>query len=143
MIEYTPTPSEEDIPIRQFVTKRLIGIDSKSSVQEAAQRMINFNIDSLVVLEDSKIVGFFTQGDLIRKVLAKGKAAKIPVNEVMETELITVDISTKLKEVVRIMAEKNIKHVLVEEKGKIGGIVTFRDLIDRERQRLETWVSRE
>jgi CBS domain-containing protein len=61
----------------------------------------------------------------------------------MTGELVTTDIGTPVKDVLRTMADKNIKHVLVTEKDDIVGIMTFRDLIDIERHGLETYISRE
>ncbi len=132
-----------DVPIRTFVTKRVIGVDSKKTVQEAAEMMVEFNVSSLTVVEDDEIVGFFTDGDIKKKVVAEGLSPDIPVEEIMVTDLIKVDIDTKVKKVLEIMADKNVKHVLVEEKDEISGIITFSDMIDLERQKLETHISRE
>ncbi len=132
-----------DIPIRNFVTKRVIGVDLEKSVQEAAEMMVEFNISSLTVVEDDEIIGFFTDGDIKKKVVAEGLKPDIPVKEIMVTDLIKVDIDTKVKKVLELMAEKNVKHVLVEEKDEIVGIITFRDLIEIEKQKLETYISRE
>ena len=141
--EYFPKFYDIDGPIRTFVTKRLIGIDCESTVQEAAERMVEFNISSLVVMKEDDIVGFFTEGDIKKDVVAKGLKPDIPVKEIMTTDLITVNIGDEIKDVLQTMTDKNIKHVLVREDGEIVGIVTFRDLIDIERRRLETYISRE
>jgi signal-transduction protein with cAMP-binding, CBS, and nucleotidyltransferase domain len=130
-------------PVREFVTKRLIGVNKESSVQEAASRMVQFNISAVVIVEDEEVVGILTDADMKKKVVAKGLSPDAPVKEVMTKKLITVDINTIVKEVLEIMSKKKIKHILITEKGKITGILTFRDLIDMERQKLETYISRE
>lgn len=143
MSETAPKFYDVDIPIRTFVTKRVIGVDADKTVQEAAEMMVEFNVSSLTVVKDDEIVGFFTDGDIKKKVVAEGLKPGIPVREIMVTDLIKVDIDTKVKKVLEIMADKDVKHVLVEEKDEIAGIITFRDLIDLERQKLETHISRE
>lgn len=130
-------------PVREFITKRLIGVNKESSVQEAASRMVQFNISALVIVENDKVVGILTDADMKKKVVAKGKSVNIPVKEVMTKELITVDINTKVKEALEIMSKKKIKHILITDKGSITGILTFRDLIDMERRKLETYIARE
>ncbi len=130
-------------PIRTFVTKRVIGVKPETTVQEAAKRMVEFNISSLTVVDEEEIVGFFTDGDIKKRVVAEGLTPDIPVKEIMTTDLITADIGMDVKDVLELMADKNIKHMLVEEKGEIVGILTFGDLIDIQKQKLETYISRE
>jgi signal-transduction protein with cAMP-binding, CBS, and nucleotidyltransferase domain len=132
-----------NVPIRAFVTKRVIGVDSTCSVQEAAKRMVEFNISSITIVENDRVIGFITDNDLKKRVVARGLPPDTSVREIMTSKLITVDISTTVKEALRIMAEQNIKHILVEEEDRIVGIMTFRDLIDMERHTLETYISRE
>ncbi len=143
MSKAAPKFYDVDMPIRSFVTKRLIGVKSESSVQEAAEKMVEFSTGSLIVIEDDEVIGFLTDGDIKKKVVAKGLKPDMPVKEIMVEELITADISSDIKDVLELMAEKNIQHVLIEENDDIVGIVTFRDLIDIERQKLETYISRE
>lgn len=143
MAKYSPEYYEMDVPIRKFVTKSLIGIGKDESVQRAAQRMVEFDISSLVVLDDSEIVGFFTDGDIKAKVAAKGRKPDIPVKEVMSTDLITADIGASVKEVTTLMTKNRIKHVLVKEEGDIVGMLSFRDLLGVETRKLETYISRE
>ncbi|MFW6457758.1 MAG: CBS domain-containing protein, partial [Planctomycetota bacterium] len=60
------------VPIRAFVTKRLVGVESDESVKKAAQRMTQFNISFIVVMKDEDIVGLLTDTDLKSRVVAKG-----------------------------------------------------------------------
>jgi signal-transduction protein with cAMP-binding, CBS, and nucleotidyltransferase domain len=48
-----------------------------------------------------------------------------------------------VKDILEVMSQKKVKHVLITEKGKITGILTYRDLLNMERQKLETYISRE
>ncbi len=99
-------------PIRTFVTKRVIGVKPETTVQEAAKRMVEFNISSLTVVDEEEIVGFFTDGDIKKRVVAEGLTPDIPVKEIMTTDLITADIGMDVKDVLELMADKNIKHIL-------------------------------
>ena len=131
------------VPLRAFVTKRLIGVEVDSTVQEAARRMADFNISSVTVVKNGKIVGLLTDTDLKTRVVAKGKPPDTPVSEVMTTGLISLDIGTPVQEALVLMSKKDIKHVLVKEHGEYVGMVTFRDFIDMELHSLETYISRE
>ncbi len=143
MVEELPKFHEIENPVRTFMSKRVFGVDSETSIQEAAEKMVEFNISSLVVVKNDEIIGLITNDDLKKRVVAKGLDSTTEVEKIMTKELITVDIDTSVKEALEIMAGKNIKHIPVKEDGEIVGMLTFSDLIDFEKQKLETHISRE
>ncbi|MFP4175988.1 MAG: CBS domain-containing protein [Candidatus Brocadiia bacterium] len=143
MNEGVPEFYDMQVPIRAFITRRLVGVQSDLTVQQAARRMTEFNISSIVVMEDDNIVGLLTDTDLKTRVIAEGKGPETPIRDVMTHELVAADVDTAVSEVLSIMADKNIKHVLITENGEYVGMVTFRDLIDIELHTLETYISRE
>lgn len=131
-----------EIPIRQYTTKNLIGVTRTESIQRACQKMVEFQVGSLVVY-DEQVVGFFTQGDIIERVVARGLSSAEPVDRIMTRELITADIDTPAHEVLELMQQHQIRHVLITEGERITGLFSLRDLIDMERQLFETAISRE
>jgi signal-transduction protein with cAMP-binding, CBS, and nucleotidyltransferase domain len=143
MSKGVPQFYDMQVPIRAFVTKRLVGVEADKTVEEAARRMAEFNISSIVVMEEDEIVGLLTDTDLKARVVAKGLGPETPVREVMTRELIAADIGMPVREVLALMADKSIKHVLIKEEDQFVGMVTFRDLIDIELHTLETHISRE
>ncbi len=143
MVDDLPKFQEVEKPIRSFVSKRVIGVKSDTSVQKAAKRMVEFNVSSLTVIEDDEIIGIVTNDDLKKRVIAEGLSSQVPVKDIMTTDLITADIEVTVGEALEIMAKKNIKHLPVKEDGEIAGILTFRDLIDIQKQKVETHISRE
>lgn len=136
-------PIEFDMPVRRFVTKRLIGVDKATSIQEGVAKMVDFNISSLAVLEEEKVVGFFTDADIKERVVAQGRSSDEPVSNIMTTELITADINTTIREILEVMSHHKIKHILITEKEKAVGIITLRDLETMDRQKFETYIARE
>lgn len=143
MDDGVPQFYDMQVPIRAFVTKRLVGVEADKSVEKAAKRMTQFNISSIVVMEDDSIVGLLTDTDIKSRVVAEGRGPDTAVKEAMTRELVSTDIGTPVREVLSLMADKNIKHVLISEEGEFVGMVTFRDLIDIELHTLETYISRE
>jgi CBS domain-containing protein len=131
-----------EIPIRQYTTKKIIGVTQHESIQRACQKMVEFQIGSLVVYNE-KVVGFFTQGDIIERVVAAGLSYSEPVSKIMTRELITADIDTPVHEVLELMQQHQIRHVLITEEERITGLFSLRDLIDWERQLFETTIASE
>lgn len=134
---------EENVPIKVYMTKKLIGVTPDTTIQEASRIMVEFDIGSLVVIENDEVVGFFTQTDIIRRVVVPGKPYTTTAKEIMTKDLITVNINTPLKEVLKKMAQHRIKHMLIEDKGKIVGIFTLSDMLEASRRRLETAIANE
>ena len=132
---------DENAPIKVYMTKKLIGVKQDDTIQEACRDMVEFAIGSLVVVDNGNVVGFFTKSDIIRRVIVPGLAYNTPVAEIMSKELITVNVNTPLKKVLEIMAAKRIKHMLIEEEGKVVGIFTLSDLLEASRRKLETAIS--
>ena len=130
-------------PVKVYMTRKLIGVHPDDSVKRACEVMVGFDIGSLVVVEENRVVGFFTKSDIIRRVVIPGLPNDTPVREIMSGELITVDANTPVREVLDLMAKKGIKHMLIEEDGEIVGIFSLSDLLTASRRRLETAIAAE
>jgi len=136
-------PSEKlNVPIRQFITKRLIGINKNASIQESAARMAEFRISSLGILDESSVIGIITDTDLKKKALAEGKSSNNPVHEIMTPDPVTADISSPVRNVLELMSKYKIKHVFVTETGEVVGVITRKELKDLDLQSMETYIAR-
>ncbi|MFP3871483.1 MAG: CBS domain-containing protein [Candidatus Natronoplasma sp.] len=143
MVEDMPKFQEIENPIRPFVSKRVITVSPNTSVKEAAKKMVEFNISCLLVVDDDEIVGLMTNDDLKKRVVAEGLEPSVEVKKIMTEDIITADIGIPVRDALEIMANQNIKHLPVEEDNEIVGMLTFSDLIDIQKQKLETYISRE
>lgn len=131
-------------PIRVYMTKKLIGVKPDDTVRRAGEVMVEFDIGSLVVVdEEGNVVGFLTKGDIIRRMVIPGLPNTTPVKEIMTKDLVTVPSTAPLGEVLDLLSKKGIKHILVEEEGKIVGIFSISDLLEASRRRLETAIAAE
>jgi CBS domain-containing protein len=132
-----------DQPVRAFVKRTLIGIKKGGTVQEAARKMGELGVSSMVVTDGVETVGFFTDSDINRKVVAEGLSPSTPVEDIMNEQLITIDIGASVRKAVEVMTEQGVKHLLVTSKGKIVAVLTFGDIFAMERHIIGTHISRE
>jgi CBS domain-containing protein len=138
----TRTMDEGDLPVRQFTTKKLIGLPQEATVQEACRVMVDFGISSLVVLDEhEEVVGFLTQKDIISRVVAEGQSSLKPIEEFMSRDPIKTELDKPVSQVLTEMAKHQITHMLLVEKGRVKGIFTLKDYLDFQRQRLSTFIS--
>jgi CBS domain-containing protein len=101
--------------VNDFMQKSLITIEESSSVQEAANRMKDKNVSSLVVVDEiGRPLGLITERDLVRKVCIHDvSTSKLIIKEIMSSPLITIDSNSSASEAVDMMLRNNVRHLLV------------------------------
>ncbi len=109
----------------------LITIKSGTSVYEAVLFMANKSVGLVPVMQDEKLIGVFSERDLVKRVIAKNLDLKLTqVNEVMSTQLIIADINEGYESVLTKMKEAKIRHIVVIENQKLAGVLSIRDLLE-------------
>ena len=93
--------------------------------------MNQYGVGGLVVVDrEGKLVGMFTERNVLRRVVAVGKdPATTTVAEVMTTEVLACRPETSLQECAAVMTSKRIRHLPVRDDTGLVGIVTIGDLL--------------
>lgn len=105
-------------------------ISSDKSAYEALELMAEYDVGALVVTEQDKVAGMFSERDYARKVILRGKSSKQTlVAEVMTKPVCYVLPWTSLSECMNLMTTKRVRHLPVMENDKLLGIVTIGDVI--------------
>jgi CBS domain-containing protein len=100
------------------------------SVYDAIQKLANANIGSLIVVEDDRPVGIFTERDYARSVVLKGKSSPTtPVRDIMTTRVIFVKPEQTVEDCMAIMTDKHIRHLPVLDEEKLVGMISIGDLV--------------
>lgn len=99
---------------------------------DALRLMAEKNIGAVLVIENEKPVGIFSERDYARKIVLLGKSSiNTPVSEVMSTHLVTVSKETPVNECMQLMTDKHIRHLPVIENEKVIGVVSIGDIVSR------------
>ncbi|MBR9690394.1 CBS domain-containing protein [Candidatus Woesearchaeota archaeon] len=101
-----------------------ISIDKNMLVSDAAFKMSKHNRGSILVTDQEKHVGIFTERDILRIVADNLKVAGSKISKHYTKNLITVDEKTTLNEASRILSNNNIRRLPVTRDNKIVGMVT-------------------
>ena len=113
-------------------------VQTEQTVLEAAQLMAEKNIGAVPVLDGDHLVGIFTERDLMRRVVAAGKApAQVTVGEVMSTDLVVGEVDESYEDALCKMQHHNCRHLPVVSGGRLVGIVSLRDLLTLDRDAKE------
>ncbi len=100
------------------------------SVFDAIQKLATANIGSLMVIEDDRPVGIFTERDYARSVILKGKSSPTtPVRDIMTAKVVYVQPEQTVEECMAIMTDKHIRHLPVLEDEKLIGMISIGDLV--------------
>jgi CBS domain-containing protein len=100
------------------------------TVQEAVDIMRQDRIGCLIVCEGNKIVGIFTERDLLRRVLAPGKPLTTPISACMTPDPEVVDPKQPVAAAVRRMEEGGYRHLpVVDEAGNLTGVVSVKRIV--------------
>jgi CBS domain-containing protein len=110
--------------VNDFMRKSLITIEESASVQEAANRMKDKNVSSLVVIDEiSRPLGLITERDLVRKVCIHDvSTSKLIIKEIMSSPLITIDSNSSASEAADMMQRNNVRHLLVVDSKSSEGL---------------------
>jgi CBS domain-containing protein len=108
----------------------VFSVQSGITVYNALELMFEKSIGALLVVDNGKFVGIFTERDYARKLILKGKSSKETlIREVMTERPITVALDTSIEDCMKIMSDKKIRHLPVMENEKLVGLISVGDVV--------------
>ena len=112
--------------------KQIWAVEPKATIFEALEIMSEKGIGALLVMEDGKLKGIFSERDYARKVILKGKSSKeTPVGELMTKKVFYIDSKKTINDCMAMMTAKRIRHVPVFVDNQVMGIVTIGDVVNQ------------
>jgi CBS domain-containing protein len=108
-------------------------VERGETVAEVARRMAALNVGAILVLEDGKLSGIFSERDLMTRVVVEGKDPNLtPVESVMSTSIATVEESATVEEAMTLMHDHKCRHLPMLRQGQVVVMVSMRDLMNFE-----------
>lgn len=105
-------------------------VEPNVMVYSAIEQMCDKNIGGLMIVENGKLVGIFTERDYARKLILKGKSSKdTPIKDLMTPNPFTVSPQSSIEDCMKLMSGKHIRHLPVEENGKLIGMISIGDVV--------------
>jgi CBS domain-containing protein len=116
--------------ILQEKGNNVFSVEPSVTVYKALELMLEKNIGGLLITENSKLVGIFTERDYARKLALKGKSSKETlIRELMTANPYTVTPDTGIEDCMQLMTGKKIRHLPVVENDALVGVISIGDVV--------------
>jgi len=131
---YVPIAGGTMRPIQELLKKR--GPDNWSlspqeTVFNALQTLADHNVGALMVLDNGKLVGVFSERDYTRKIALAGKSSKDTlVRDIMTGSVISVSPQVDTRDCLALMSQKRIRHLPIVDGDKVLGMISIRDIMN-------------
>ncbi|PSQ97275.1 MAG: CBS domain-containing protein [Bacteroidetes bacterium SW_9_63_38] len=102
-----------------------------TTVFDCIERMADHNVGSIMVMDGEEIVGIFTERDYMKSIALKGHSSKTTdVEEVMTTDVVTVQPDKPLEECLEVMTRFRFRHLpVVDENESLIGLISIGDCV--------------
>ena len=117
-----------DIPVRDVMNAPARTVAAEAAIVDAAARLRDEGIGSLVVQSDGENVGIITESDIVAVTAAEGDTRALTVGDVMSTALVSIGPDATVEDAVERLRTHGIKKLPVVEDGVLVGIVTTTDI---------------
>ncbi len=120
-----------NVKVREVMSSPIVYASPDESISEAAKKMAESNVGSLIVFDNGQPIGIITEMDIIKKVVSKDLIpSSVKVREVMGNPLQTVKAEASVMDAARLMIKYGVKRLGVVYKGELVGVVSMTDIIN-------------
>ena len=127
--------------IEALMVTEMVTAKPSESVADVAHRMCQNNVGAVLIVENDKLKGLFSERDLLMRVVGQDRNPQATkVDEVATKKLVTIDITAPLKSVLQVFREKRFRHLPVVRDGKPVGILSTRDFHEYLVEGLERYI---
>ncbi len=114
--------------VMDVMTQNVATVNRNDSVEKAAGLMSEHNVGSIPICENNKVVGVITDRDIALRAVANGSDNNIKVGDIMTSNPVVANKDMDIHDAARIMSERQIRRLPVEDNENIVGIVSLGDI---------------
>lgn len=126
----------------QKADKPAISVSRDATIMQAVATMVEHKVGAVVILDDGRALGLFSERDLMAKVVVhRLDPEKTLLATVMTAPVLTVSPETSAADALRLMSEKHIRHLpIADADGKVLGMLSIRHLMQDQIEDLKSSV---
>ena len=130
--------------VNKVMKTNLVTATSDETVSAVSKRMKESHLGAILIVDNDKLTGIFTERDLLNRVISEDKDPQTTqVSEVATSKPIVVKEDAHIKECAQILRDKGFRHLpVVNDNGKHIGIVSSRDFFQYVAEELEKVIDK-
>ncbi|GEO81802.1 putative nucleotidyltransferase substrate binding domain-containing protein [Pararhodospirillum oryzae] len=117
------------VRVETMLGRAPVTLGPEAGVRDAARLMRDERVSCILVTEDNRLVGIFTDRDLRNRVVADGLGMATPLSRVMSKHPVGIDASASAFDALLMMSRHNIRHLPVMRGATLAGCLTTTNLI--------------
>lgn len=126
------------VKVKDIMTKKVITASKDDTFYKVAILMKENDIGFVPIMEDNNLIGVITDRDIVIRGIANKENHDSKIDKYITPKVVTIDKNASINEASKIMAEKQLKRLLVTDNDKLVGVLTLFDItINNENRALE------
>lgn len=121
--------------VREIINKKsnsIWSVSPQDTVKDTLKFMAEKNIGAVLVLEEKKIVGIFSERDFVRHSAKSSlRPEEVPIKDIMTCRILFVSPTQTTEECMSLMSTKRIRHLPVIEDDKLIGLISIGDVVNK------------
>ncbi|MBO6482924.1 MAG: CBS domain-containing protein, partial [Pelagibacteraceae bacterium] len=107
-------------------------LSEKDTLKTASEKLQKYNIGSMPVLseQDKNVIGIISERDIARYISNDEFKNDLPVTKIMSKNIISCNLNTSVTELMEIITNNKIRHILIMEEKKLLGTVSIGDVVN-------------
>jgi PAS domain S-box-containing protein len=123
--------------ISEIMSRNVCSIDADADIEQAAKLMAERDISSIPVTEDGRVVGIFTERDMLKRVIALQRSPQnTTMRDVMSSPIVGIGTECSVHSAGRIMEKNKIRRLVVMDGAELKGIISQTDIFMAVKNRL-------
>ncbi len=123
--------------------RRVVSISAKATVRDAAKAMAEANVGCAAIVQGRRLIGLFTERDVLKRVLLRNlDVDEVVVESVMTTAIVCAQGNQRARDASVLMQRHHIRHLpVLDEQGLLLGVLSIRDLIQDEVDEMRDYLA--
>jgi CBS domain-containing protein len=122
-------PKACDQRVRVLQTNDYVAVSPYTPLSQAIEAMKGDEGGCVIISDDGRVAGIFTERDLLSKVLGQDVNFDSPISEWMQPKVETLSLEATIGDAVRLMNEKSFRNIPLVKKGELAGSISVFDII--------------
>lgn len=123
--------------------RRVVSISAKATVRDAAKAMAEANVGCAAIVQGRRLIGLFTERDVLKRVLLRNlDVDETVVESVMTTAIVCAQAEQRARDASLLMQRHHIRHLpVLDREGLLVGVLSIRDLIQDEVEEMRDYLA--